>query len=542
VTVPIYPTLQPGSVQTMLRDAGAVAAFVADAGQLAKFGGAAELPSMRQAIVFSGDVPAAAGEPWKVQTLAEFETAGLKAFDAARYESTWKAVGPDDPATIIYTSGTSGNSKGVMLTHANFISNITAALRRITITRDDTCLSFLPLSHVLERCAGHFLMFGVGATIAYAESVETVPQNLLEVRPTLLISVPRLYEKMNARILAAIEQAPPLRRRLFAWAQAAGRERVRHQQAGESVPGGLALRCKVADRLVFAKLRARVGGRMRLMISGGAPLSRSIAEFFYAAGLPILEGYGLTETSPILCLTPVERPKIGTVGPPLDNIELRIADNGEILARGPSVMQGYWNNEKATAESIRDGWFHTGDVGEVDRDGYLRITDRLKDLIVTAGGKKVAPQPIEARLKAFQYLAEAILVGDQRKYIAALVIPNFANLEALARSHGVTWGSHAELVQSPVVLKAFEAHIGKLNEELASFERIKRFRLLDRELEHKAGEITPSMKVRRSVIATTFADLIQSMYAEPPSAAIGCPPTGASEHDTAPVTPPAAVR
>ena len=409
-----------------------------------------------------------------------------------------------------------------------------AVLERVPILEDDTCLSFLPLSHVLERTASQFVMWHVGASIAFAESVDTVPQNLLEVKPTVLISVPRLYEKMNARILTAVEQGPRSRRRTFAWAQSVGRDRVRREQMGEKLPWSLVLKNRLADRLVFAKLRLRLGGRMRILVSGGAPLTRSIAEFFHAAGLPILEGYGLTETSPVICLNPRERPKIGTVGPPVEGVEVRIAANGEIVTRGPNVMRGYWNNDKATAEVLVDGWFHTGDVGELDGDGYLRITDRLKDLLVTAGGKKVAPQPIEARFKASQYLVEAILVGDQRKYVSALIIPNFTNLENWARGNNVAFANPADLVRAPQVLHLFEIFIGELNDELSSYERIKRFRLLERELELKSGEITPSMKVKRSVIATSFADLIDAMYEDPPPPGVGSPPTGAPHANHSP--------
>jgi long-chain acyl-CoA synthetase len=524
VSVPIYSTLQPAAVRFMLADAGCTAAFVSTREQLARLGATGSLPELRHAVLLDGEPPEETACP--TLALGALEARGRAAGDSAAFEATWRAVRAEDVATIIYTSGTSGASKGVVLTHANLLANIAATLRRVPMTAQDTCLSFLPLSHVLERTCGHFLMWHVGATIALAESVDTVPQNLTEVRPTVLISVPRLYEKMNARILAALEKAPRRRQRIFAWAQAAGRERVRRLQAGERVPLGLRLRCRVADRLVFEKLRARLGGRIRLVISGGAPLSRAIAEFFHAAGLPILEGYGLTETSPVLAVNPAARPRIGTVGPPLDNVEIRIDTNGEILARGPSILPRYWNNPQASAEALRNGWFHTGDVGEIDRDGYLRITDRLKDLIVTAGGKKVAPQPIEARLKAFPYLAEAILVGDHRRYVSALVVPNFPNLEAYAGNHGVAAARRAELVQAPAVLRLFEEFLGALNADLAPFERIKRFRLLDRELESNAGELTPSMKVRRSVIATTFADLIESMYADPAPPGVGSPATG----------------
>jgi long-chain acyl-CoA synthetase len=476
---------------------------------------------MRTAIVFEADAAAGAGGAGGGRRVVDLASLERRGGDPTQLEATWRALQPDDLASIIYTSGTSGASKGVMLTHANIIANILSMLRRVPITAADTCLSFLPLSHVLERTCGHFLMWHVGATIAYAENVDTVAANLGEVHPTILISVPRLYEKMNARILAAIATAPPLRQRLFGWAQAQGRERVRLEQEGRPIPSGLAFRSRVADRLVFSKLRGRVGGRMRCMISGGAPLSRSIAEFFYAAGLPILEGYGLTETSPVLAVNPRERIRIGTVGPPLDNVELRIADNGEILARGPSIMRGYWQNDAATAEALAGGWFHTGDVGELDSEGYLRITDRLKDIIVTAGGKKVAPQPIEARLKAFPYLAEAILIGDARQYVSAIVIPNFPNLEAHARGLGVAFASRTELVTAPPVLQLYASFLAGVNADLAQFERIKRFRLLDRELEAGTGELTPSMKVRRTVVSKTFAVLIEEMYKNPAPATVG---------------------
>ena len=524
VTVPIYPTLHPSAVQAILGDSGSTIAFVADGTQLAKLGNLDDLPALRHVFLFDGEP--AAGQR-RVLSLRELDARGLATHEPTVFERVWRSVRPDDLASLIYTSGTSGKSKGVMLTHTNFVANIEALLRRFTIDTRDTCLSFLPLSHVLERNCGHFLMWHVGATIAYAENVDAVPQNLLEVRPTVLISVPRLYEKMNARVQATVAQAPPLRQRLFAWAKRVGRDRVRRAQAGERIPLWLTVEHRIADRLVFHKLRQRLGGRIRLMVSGGAPLSRSISEFFFATGMPIHEGYGLTETSPVLTVASYDRPRIGSVGPPLDNIELRIDTNGEILARGPSIMQAYWNNPQATEEALAGGWFHTGDIGEIGPDGYLRITDRLKDLIVTTGGKKIAPQPIEARLKAFPYLAEAILVGDHRKYVSAIVIPNFPNLENWARQHGVTFADRTELVQAPRVLKEFEEFFGTVNTESASFERIKRFRLLDRELQLDSGEITASMKVRRSVIATRFADLIESLYADPPGPGIGCPPTGA---------------
>jgi long-chain acyl-CoA synthetase len=383
----------------------------------------------------------------------------------------------------------------------------------------------LPLSHIFERMAGHFVMWHAGATIAFAESIDTVPQNLVEVRPTVLVSVPRLYEKMNARVLAALEQAPPLRQKLFAWAQTVGRQRVRLEQSGKRPSPWLQLQTALASKLVFGKLRARLGGRMRFMISGGAPLAVDIAEFFFAADLPILEGYGLTETSPVICVNPFGRPRIGTVGPPIDGVEVRIAENGEILARGRNIMQGYYGQPEATANVIEDGWFHTGDVGAMTPDGYLRITDRLKDLIVTSGGKNIAPQPIEARLKSCAYIAEAILIGDKHNYLTALIVPHFAHLDERAKALGIDTAARAQIVAAPEILRVFLDVVNALNVQLPSYERIKRFCLLERELQQEAGEITPSMKVKRNVVAKRYAHQIAAMYAEPPPSFVACPET-----------------
>ncbi len=524
VGVPIYPSLQGSTVRGLLADSDAVAVFAEDASQLAKLRAPGAPAALRDVILLEGNLaPEGVAGP-RVHSLREVEERGAAAPDLAAYEKTWRAARPEDLATLIYTSGTSGAPKGVPLTHANIIANILAMLRRVEIRADDVCLAILPLSHVLQRTCGHFLMWHTGTTIAYAESIDAVPQNLLEVRPTVIISVPRVYEKMNARMRAAVEKASLLQRDFFVRSMSAGRARVQREQAGRPVGLGLRLKCKLADRLVFARLRQRLGGRMRLMISGGAPLSASISEFFAAAGLPILEGYGLTETSPVLCVNSVERLKIGTVGPPLDNIEVRIGPEGEIQARGPSVMSGYWHNPEASAAAFIEGWFRTGDVGEFDSDGNLRITDRLKDLIVTAGGKKVAPQPVEARLKTFHHVAEAILVGDQRTFIGALVVPHFQHLEPWARRSGIAWKSRAELVRAQPVLRLYADYFAHVNESLAPFERVRRFRVLDRELEAAAGELTPTLKARRRAIVATCAEQVDSLYAEPPGPEIGIPP------------------
>jgi long-chain acyl-CoA synthetase len=352
-------------------------------------------------------------------------------------------------------------------------------------------------------------MLAAGATIAHAESIDTVARDVAEVRPTILNGVPRFYEKVCTRILENVAAGPPLRRRLFDWGVEQGRRRAQSRFAGREVS---TFASRLADRLVGAKIRARMGGRLRLCISGGAPLAPHVIEFFFAIGVPVLEGYGLTETSPVITLNPPGRERPGSVGRPMPGVEVKIGADGEILTRGPHVMRGYWRNEAATAAVLRDGWFHTGDAGRIDDDGYLYITDRLKDVLVLAAGKKVAPQPIETRLKRSPWIAEAILLGDGRPYVIALIVPAFARLEAEAAVRG--WGGdRAERLRRPEVRGLFEAEIAGVNADLAPFETIKRFALLDQELTLERGELTPTLKVRRGMLAEKLRSTIESLYA-----------------------------
>jgi long-chain acyl-CoA synthetase len=538
ITVPVYPTLPAKSVRHILRDCQAMAAFVADDAQLEKLGSRSDLPALLHAIVFDGGEREDTVNGRQVGSWREFETRGASKHDPEAFSRVWRALKPEAAATLIYTSGTTGVPKGVMLSHQNIVSNVLSVLHRFPIGPADTCLSFLPLSHVLERMAGHFVMWHVGACIAFAESIDTVPQNLLEVRPTVLVSVPRLYEKMYARVLDTVAESGALRRKLFFWAQRIGTRRVRLEQAGARVSLWLRAQHGLADKLVFARLRQRLGGRMRFMISGGAPLSAGIAEFFHAAKLLVLEGYGLTETSPVTNVNPVDRPRIGTVGPPIDGVQVRIGDDGEILVRGPNVMQGYFGKPEETEAALRDGWFHTGDMGRIDPDGYLVITDRLKDLIVTAGGKKVAPQPIEAQLKTSALVAEAVLVGDRRKYLTALIVPQFTYLQKQVPALGLTAAAPDALVHAPACLALFTGLVAEVNAQLAPFERIKRFRLLERELQLEQGEITPTMKVKRSEVARIYSALIDSMYQDPPPAGVGCPSTEVTPAESTPIPTP----
>ncbi|RMG38607.1 MAG: long-chain fatty acid--CoA ligase, partial [Methanobacteriota archaeon] len=430
-------------------------------------------------------------------------------------EKTIKSLSRDDLATIIYTSGTTGEPKGVMLTHGNFLSNIEGSIRALPVNNTDTFLSFLPLSHVFERMVGHFLANYVSATIAYAESIETVPQNLIEVRPTLMASVPRLFEKIYARIVESVEEGSGLKKKLFYWAIGVGREVTTYKQKRQPLPGGLKLKFGIANKLVFSKLKERVGGRIRFFVSGGAPLSKEIGEFFTAAGLLILEGYGLTETSPVISVNRLEKFKFGSVGIPLDNVEVKIAEDGEILTRGPHVMKGYYKKEAETKEAIdSDGWFHTGDIGIIDEEGFLIITDRKKNIIVTAGGKNVAPQKIENLLVTTRYIEQAMVIGDKRKFCSALIVPSFETLEKFAAEQGISFNSHKELCEHPKVKELIQQEIENVNKELASYETVKKFILLDQPFSIESGELTPSLKVKRKIVEQNYKEQIDALYAE----------------------------
>jgi len=511
VDVPVYATLMPSHVGYILKDSGAKVVFVSNPMQAAKVAEVrAGLPALEHVVQF--DPQPGAG----VLSLEEVRAKGrpLLAQDPQAVRARAAQVKPDDLATLIYTSGTTGDPKGVMLVHSNLVSNVEGGLEALpAITSQDVALSFLPLCHVFERMAGYYCMLKMGATIAYAESVEKVPDNMGEVQPTIMCSVPRLYEKMYARVNDKVRSDPPVRQKIFAWAIGVGRQIFAHKVAGTQPGLLLGLQFALANALVFSKIKQRVGGRLKLFVSGGAPLSKEIAEFFGAAGLYILEGYGLTETSPVIAVNRFEAMRPGSVGRPLGNVEVRIAADGEILTRGPHVMKGYFNKPEATAEAIdADGWFHTGDIGHLDRDGFLVITDRKKDILVTSGGKNIAPQPIENRFKTNRYFTEVVMVGNKRNYPAALVVPNFDNLEAWAKEKGIGWSSRDELVRKPEVEGLYDALREELTRDDAQFEKIKRMALLSKEFTIEAGELTPTLKVKRRVVEDKYKDLIDTLY------------------------------
>jgi long-chain acyl-CoA synthetase len=435
------------------------------------------------------------------------------AADPGLFERLALAVQPGDVASIIYTSGTTGVPKGVMLSHGNFVSNVESVRRIVDFRPTDTILSFLPLSHVLERTATYVFLQS-GSTIAYAESVETVSENLVEVRPMVMVSVPRLFEKMYARVMDMVLRAPAAQRALFFWAMAVGKRAARKELAGRRVPRLLSLERALARRLVFARILERTGGRVRFFVCGGAPLAADIAEFFMAMGLAILPGYGLTETSPVLTGNTLGAYRFGSAGRPIPGVEIRLAPDGEILARGPNVMLGYYKREAETREATEGGWFHTGDIGRMDEDGFLFITDRKKDLIVTAGGKNVAPQPIENLLGLNPYISSAVVVGERRRFISALIVPNFERLAEHARSNNIFFRDRAELCRREDIVDFMQAEVDHATPDLAPYERIKKIALLDRDFDLAAGEVTPTLKVRRAIIEAEYKDLIDSLYAD----------------------------
>ncbi len=518
VTVPIYPTLSAAQARYILQDSAARLAIVSTRLQLDKLQEIRHLlPAIEAVAVME---PAAAGA--SVMTLDEVAQRGhtrmTGEWGAGRgFREAARAVRPEDLATIIYTSGTTGEPKGVMLTHANLVANLREGATVLDVSQDDVALSFLPLSHGFERMVSFIYLF-TGVTIIFAESFETVGRDIAFVRPTVITGVPRVYEKMQSRILEKGQAGSAAKAAVFRWSLNAGLARARALLRGKSAGPLTAMKAALADRLVFSKIRAGVGGRLRLVVSGSAPLSSSVAEFFHAVGLPVIEGYGLTETAPILTVNPPEAPRVGTVGRPLPNVELKIAPDGEILARGPNIMRGYYNKPEATAAVLEDGWFHTGDIGAIDAAGYLTITDRKKDLLVTSGGKKIAPQPIEAVLKRSPLVSEAVLLGDRRKYAAALIVPDFAALErrlqGVGRAPAAGSQSRAELVKRPDVLALYQEIVDALNRDLSQFERIKRIAILPSEFTVESGELTPTLKVKRKVVGERWREEIEKLYAD----------------------------
>ncbi len=512
VDVPLYDTLTASQAKYIIENSDSKYIFVQDDEQLKKILQVWDkLPELKRIVVFHNQDPSLLKE--NIHTLEDVYQIGEEADTERLLDDRLPQIEKDDLATIIYTSGTTGPPKGVMLTHHNLMSNVQSVLSVIPLSEDDVALSFLPLSHSLERMAGYYTILSAGATIAYAESMDTIPQNMMEVSPTVMVSVPRLYEKMYARILAGVEAGPPIRKKLFNWAIGAGREYYFSKHYGKPISFSTNLQVKLAEKLVFSKVAKRTGGRLKYFVSGGAPLAKEIAEFFMAAGMYILEGYGLTETSPVTNANTFTHLKFGTVGKSIPGVTVKIAPDGEILVKGPNVMKGYWKNPEATAEVIdKDGWFHTGDIGEIDDEGFLRITDRKKELIVMSNGKNVAPALIENALKNGRFISMAMVIGDNRKFISALVAPDFEQLEAWAKENGIDISDRTLLLHNESVVRMMQEHIDQLTQDFARYEKIKKFTLIDRDFLQDLDELTPTLKLKRRNIMKHFEKEIEAMY------------------------------
>lgn len=502
MTVPIYPTLEAGQVAHIIEDSGVKVAVVESENLLGRVESVREkTPELGSVVVMDHE-----GEGLSFEEVERDGESG----PLEGWEEGWRAIGREDVATIIYTSGTTGLPKGVMLTQGNLISNLEGILDALPAREDDIMLSLLPLSHVFERTAGHYLGLGGGGTIYYAESIDKVPENLREIRPNVTISVPRLYEKMYDKVLRGVTEGGGVKKKMFEDAVKCGKRAYEIERDGGTVGGLLKLRLKLYDRLIFSKLREAVGGRLDYFVSGGAKLNPEIGKLFYAAGVKIVEGYGLTETSPVIACNRLDRIRFGTVGPPLHNLEVKIDETGEVLVKGPSVMRGYLNNEKANAEAFTgDGFYRTGDVGEFDEAGYLKITDRAKNLMVLSTGKNVAPQPVETALTAAPHITQAVLVGDGRKYVSALVVPDY---DAVRRTLGVE-DANEKLAEDERVRSLIETDSETATAEFAAYERPKRFVLLARELSQEHGELTPTLKVKMSAVRERYGEQVESLYA-----------------------------
>ena len=510
VTVPVYFNESPDRMTYILKHCGAKVVVAVGAPQLQKLLAArANLPELEQVVVADGgaDVPS---ECLRYETLI----AGASAADISSYRMRASQVLPGQLASLIYTSGTTGEPKGVMLTHTNFCSNVTDVGHDFQLNpAEDVALSFLPLAHVYGRTLDYIYIFQ-GAALAYVESIDAVAQALLEVRPTITAAVPRFFEKIYARLVEQGSKNTGVKRMLFDWAMNVAQRATPWRATG--APASLALKTqwKLADALVYKKIRLRMGGRLRIVPSGGAPLSKSLAEFFWTVGIPIYQGYGLTETSPIVSSNyPVNR--MGSSGKPIANVQVRAAEDGEILVKGPCVMQGYFKSPEATREVLsEDGWFSTGDIGYLDKDNYLFITDRKKDLLKTAAGKFVAPQPIENALKTSPYILNAMVIGDRRKFISALIVPNAATVAAKAADQGIKFASNAELAAHPWVHALIDSEVKRLTVHLAQYETIKRFALLPEDFTFDNGSLTFTLKLKRRVVEQQYAAVIESLYAD----------------------------
>jgi long-chain acyl-CoA synthetase len=515
VHTPLYATVSAQALTYILNDSGARLLIAEHEGHMEMLKQCQnDLEHLEGVIALTGFEPAAYSK-FEVWSWDEFLTFGLDSWEKNRAALVARkvAIKPTDVCSLIYTSGTTGEPKGAMLMHGNFLHNAICIRPLIAISAGELELSFLPLSHVFERTL-LYLIVSLGCTIAYAESFDTVRENMLEVRPHLVASVPRLYEKIFTAVTTKAQNAPTMKRmkwRLFNWALGVGKKHCEAKWKG-SIPAVLAAQNALAQKLVFAKIQAATGGRIKVFASGGAPLRADVCEFFLNVGFNLIEGYGLTETSPVITMNPIERPKIGTVGKTIQAVEVKIAEDGEILTRGPHVMLGYFNKTESTSESIdKEGWFRTGDIGEMDEEGYLKITDRKKELIILSNGKNVAPSPIEQSIKESKYIEQCVVLGDKRSYISALVVPSFEALSSWCEDNRISQ-SPPEMAESPELLEFLTEVVSKACANFSPYEQVKKIAILPRELSQEHGELTPTLKIKRRVVNDNFAAKISSIY------------------------------
>jgi len=512
VNVPLYPISTAKTIEYILKDSESVGIVVSNKFHLNKVLKIRNTCSKLKNIIVMNDIDVSEYE--SVYTMKDIQNFGkeFKKENPDLFLNNIKLSRQNEVCTIIYTSGTTGEPKGVILTHRNILSNVSDALKSFNINSEDLFLSFLPLCHVFERMAGYYTALACGATIAYAESIEKISTNLKEIKPTLMTAVPRLFERMYSKIIRNVENQSEKKKKIFYWAIEIGRSYEEIRKNVGNIPLILIVKRKLADKLVFSKLREATGGRLKFFISGGAALSRNLGEFFEAVGIKIIEGYGLTESSPVLVANRFEDYKFGTVGKPFPSVEIKIAKDGEILARGPSIMQGYYKKKKETEEILKDGWLHTGDIGVFDAEGFLIITDRKKSLFKTSGGKYIAPTPIENMFLASKYIDQFILIGDRRMFLSALIVPDFEALQEYADAHRIHYNDVKDLVNLKQIYDMLDEEFGKFQKKLANFERIRKFTILDEPFTVEAGEMTPTLKLKRKVIEQRYKNLIDEMY------------------------------
>ena len=514
VTVPIYPTNTPEQIEYMINHSGAKIVFVSGKFQYGKLLKVrAAIPGVELVVSFERFLGDPALPVTTFYQLSEIDSP-ITPEEKKEIEAKIDLIKPEDMLTLIYTSGTTGVPKGVMLSHNNILTNTRYLTEQSgAIDENDVVLSFLPLSHILERTAGYYMTIRNGALLTFADSIEKVPENMMEIQPTVMVSVPRLFEKIYHRIFENAHQMPSVKKALFHWAVEVGKQYVAATYIHKQPSSLLNIKYALADKLIFSKVRARFGGRMKLFCSGGAPLDKNINEFFWVIGIPIFEGYGLTETSPAISFNNFAHIRFGSVGFPLPETELKIAADGEILVKGPQIMLGYYNNPEATAEVFQDGWLKTGDIGHID-EGFVFITDRKKEIIITAGGKNIAPQPIENELKMDKYVSSAFVHGDSKPYITALIVPNIERLLEFAKEHHIHYFELDDLVMHDPVQKLFEQRLADINSRLAPYETIKKFVLLPHDFSIEGGELTPTLKLRRKIIYEKYKHRIEDMYVD----------------------------